>query len=209
MFPQKVLRSQKWKVLRCGNSQLQLELITMINWTIISMAYATINRSETKKNYWSDQLLFSPTEKKTNFKSNLVLKLFSNPSGVLNSPVNRNSHINKKLRVDHTLQAGWANQSVVMPEKASYRDNVVKFQCKKRKNWLDCVGKKFDFHALKILKFYQIFISGFCFVTKSFQVSPDFQNLVAHFTIWQHCCWTLLNTVFQCLVNRLFHIFLT
>ena len=53
-------------------------------------------------------------------------------------------------------------------------------------------------------KYYKIssdycLVPRFFLVSKSFQISPDFQNLVECFTIWQHCCW-----VFQCLVNKLF-----
>jgi len=37
-------------------------------------------------------------------------------------------------------------------------------------------------------------VSSFFFV-KLFAMSQDFENLVAHFTNEQHCCW-----IFQCLV---------
>jgi len=80
------------------------------------------------------------------------------------------------------------------PEKARCRDCVAKFNAGFRlQKFFSSTGKYY-----KISSDYCL-VPRFFLVSKSFQISPDFQNLVECFTIWQHCCW-----VFQCLVNKLF-----
>jgi len=73
------------------------------------------------------------------------------------------------------------------PNELSYRDRIVKFNVKKL-GWIS--SEKIYFHALENTKISQDFLQvpRVFFVTKLFQISPDFDSLVAHFSIWQHCC---------------------
>jgi len=70
---------------------------------------------------------------------------------------------------------------------------------RKRKICLISSGKNF-FMLWKIQNFTR-FSSASLFCHKVVSNS-DFQDLVAHFTIWQHCC-----CIFQCLVIKLFKLF--
>ena len=78
----------------------------------------------------------------------------------------------------HPVQGGWANQSVITPEKASYRESVATCNVK-------LAGFRLErfCHALEnTINFHQIFfrlVPSFCIVTISFQISLDLKTSVA------------------------------
>jgi len=88
------------------------------------------------------------------------------------------------------------------PDKMSNRDTFSKFNVKKGKSYVVCWI--IFFHALiSITKFDKNFLLfQASFVTRSFQISSYFKNLVAHFTLWQYCC-----SIFQHLACKLFTFF--
>ena len=100
----------------------------------------------------------------------------------------------------------WKLAGLMTPqENVSYRNSFAKFNVWKEKVcWIQS-GRNFFSHTGKYtINFRQVFIQfqASFFVTNLFEISQDIQIMVAHFTIWQYCCW-----IFQCLVYKCFTLF--